>query len=483
MDLFSSQNSPDLRRNAALPWLLVLAWGLLGWACRPDTYRGGLNVALGYETDTLLFDTVLVQAGSITKRFKVYNPSNQDLLVDRIALGSALAGGSRPSGFRLNINGLAANQAQNLRLAAGDSLYIFAEVTVNPNDSLTPYLVTDSVLFFTGQQVGKVMLTAFGQNARFYRDSIIGTTVWTKDLPIVIYNSILVDSQATLWIQPGTRIFLNAGSSIFVNGTLRAQGTAQEPITMQGDRLDPFYRDLAGAWNGLHFLRGSLNNYLRHVHLRNGSVGLRVDSLPASGSQPNLRLESVWVDHFAQAGIYGNTAHIEGDNVLVSNCGLFNFLGDFGGEYRFRHSTFVHLQSEFTRAYPLMVLSNRNLGTPSRSNNALLSLTNCLVWGGTDEEFGVDSSGNGSLSYQFQHCILKSLRGWSGTNLLYQNPRFKNPGNRNYAIDTLSPAYGAGIDLSTQYPALQFDLLGQSRTATPTLGCLERIEMGGIFEP
>jgi hypothetical protein len=66
---------------------------------------------------------------------------------------------------------------------------------------------------------------------------------------------------------------------------------------------------------------------------------------------------------------------------------------------------------------------------------------------------------------------------------LYQNPRFKNPGNRNYAIDTLSPAYGAGIDLSTQYPALQFDLLGQSRTATPTLGCLERIEMGGIFEP
>jgi hypothetical protein len=302
-------------------------------------------------------------------------------------------------------------------------------------------------------------------------------------LPIVIYNSILVDSQATLWIQPGTRIFLNAGSSIFVNGTLRAQGTAQEPITMQGDRLDPFYRDLAGAWNGLHFLRGSLNNYLRHVHLRNGSVGLRVDSLPASGSQPNLRLESVWVDHFAQAGIYGNTAHIEGDNVLVSNCGLFNFLGDFGGEYRFRHSTFVHLQSEFTRAYPLMVLSNRNLGTPSRSNNALLSLTNCLVWGGTDEEFGVDSSGNGSLSYQFQHCILKSLRGWSGTNLLYQNPRFKNPGNRNYAIDTLSPAYRAGIDLRSQYPALQSDLLGQPRTATPTLGCLERIEMGGIFEP
>jgi hypothetical protein len=75
---------------------MVLAWGLVGWACRPDTYRGGLSVELGYETDTLLFDTVLVQAGSITKRFKIYNPSDQDLLVDRIALGSALAGRLSP---------------------------------------------------------------------------------------------------------------------------------------------------------------------------------------------------------------------------------------------------------------------------------------------------------------------------------------------------------------------------------------------------
>ncbi|MFM9060101.1 MAG: hypothetical protein ACKOQP_00350, partial [Bacteroidota bacterium] len=172
----------------------------------------------------------------------------------------------------------------------------------------------------------------------------------------------------------------------FVYGTVRAQGTAQEPITMQGDRLDPFYRDLAGAWNGIHFLRGSVQNFLRHVHLRNGSVGIRVDSLPATGTLPNLRLESVWVDHCAQAGLYGNTAYIEGDNVLVSNCGLFNFLGDYGGIYRFRHSTFVHLQSEFTRAYPLMVLSNRNLTNPTRINNASLELTNSLVWGVTDEE-------------------------------------------------------------------------------------------------
>jgi hypothetical protein len=458
---------------------MVTCWAtLLGFGCRPDRFEGGVNVDLRYETDTLLFDTVLVQASSITRRFKVYNPTGTDLKIDQVFLGSTMASstGGRPSGFRLNINGLSANRVHGLRLAAYDSLYVFAEVTVNPNDSLTPFLVMDSVFFVTGNRIGKVMLTAYGQNARFYRDSIIGTTVWTNEKPVVIYNSILVDSLATLWIQPGTKVYFNAGSTLYVLGTLRAQGTAESPIEMRGDRLDPFYRDLAGAWNGIHFLRGSFNHFMRHVVLRNGSVGIRVDSLPANGLAPNLRLESVWVDHFAQAGIYGNTAHIEGDNVLVSNCGLFNFLGDYGGTYRFRHSTFVHMNSEFPRNYPLFVVTNRNLGQPPLANHATLDLLNCILWGSADEELAIDSTGLGTMSYQFRHSILRSQRGWRGQNLLYGNPKFKNPSERLYTIDTLSPAFRAGEDLRATYPALQRDLQGRIRADIPTLGCLERIE-------
>lgn len=457
---------------------LVLWVTFSNYGCRPERFAGGVNVDLRYETDTLLFDTVLIQASSITRRFKVYNPTGTDLLIDQVFLGSTVGAtpGGRPSGFRLNINGLAANRVSGIRLAANDSLYVFAEVTVDPNDSLTPFLVTDSVFFVTGNRTGKVMLTAYGQNARFYRDSIIGTSVWTNEKPVVIYNSILVDSLATLWIQPGTKIYFNAGSTLYVLGTLRAQGTAESPIEMRGDRLDPFYRDLAGAWNGIHFLRGSFNHFMRHVILRNGSVGIRVDSLPVNGLGPNLRLESVWVDQFAQAGIFGNTAHIEGDNVLVSNCGLFNFLGDYGGIYKFRHSTFVHVNSGFPRAYPLFVMTNRNLGQPPRSNNAQLDLFNCILWGNNDEELAIDSTGLGTLTYNLRYSILRSLRGWRGQNLQYTNPRFKNSSERNYTIDTLSPAYRAGEDLRSAFPVLEFDLKGQRRAPIPTLGCIERIE-------
>ncbi|MBM3912524.1 MAG: hypothetical protein FJ350_05900, partial [Sphingomonadales bacterium] len=59
----------------------MLMWGsLMSIGCRPDRFEGGWSVDLRYETDTLLFDTVLVQASSITRRFKVYNPTETDLL-------------------------------------------------------------------------------------------------------------------------------------------------------------------------------------------------------------------------------------------------------------------------------------------------------------------------------------------------------------------------------------------------------------------
>ncbi|MFM8837461.1 MAG: hypothetical protein ACKOHH_02390, partial [Bacteroidota bacterium] len=146
------------------------------------------------------------------------------------------------------------------------------------------------------------------------------------------------------------------------------------------------------------------------------------------------------------------------------------------GIYRFRHSTFVHMNSEFPRSYPLFVLSNRNLGQPPRPNPASLDLFNCILWGNADEELALDTSGLGNFSYNIRYSILRSLRGWRGQNLLYTYPKFKNPSERNYAIDTLSPAYRAGEDLRSTYPALGFDLQGRIRPAIPTLGCLERIE-------
>ncbi len=443
-------------------------------SCRQDRFTPNANVDLRFETDTLLFDTVFVTAGSITKRFKVYNPTNQNISIDEVYLAGRRFTGN--SSYRININGIPTNDQGGVELPAGDSLYIFVEVTIDPNNSNTPFIVTDSVIFRSGNRTGKVLLAAYGQNAVFYNGEVLPcNTVWTADKPIVVYNSVLVDSACQLTILPGAKVYFNKNSSLFVLGSLQVNGLPDQPVIFRGDRLDPFYRDLAGAWNGIHLLVGSTNNQIRSAELYNGNIGIRVDSLPVSGTSPNLILNRVRIDNFAIVGLLGFTAHIEAYNTLISNCGLYNFLGDFGGDYRFRHSTLVNFSSGFSRGFPLFALSNRDLN--GQSNPANLILENSIVWGSRQEEFVLDTASSSGFNAQLSHTILRSQRTQLvGNTLLFVDPRFKNTGEKDFAIDTLSPAFRAGANLVPLYPRLQTDLLGRPRGQQPTLGALERIE-------
>ncbi len=452
--------------------LLLLATSLV--SCRQDKFTPNANIDLRFETDSVIFDTVFVARGSITKRFKVFNPSNDNILIDEVYLGGRRFTGSSP--YRLNINGIPANEIEGVELRANDSLYIFVEVTIDPNSVDLPFLVADSVVFKSGNRTGQVQLVSFGQNALFLGGEVIAcNSIWTSQLPIVIYQSVLVDSLCKLTVQPGARIYFAKNATLFVLGTLEINGSTVDPVLMQGDRLDPFYRDLAGAWNGIHFLVGSTNNILRNTILRNGNIALRVDSLPVSGTAPNLRLRQVEIDNFAVVGLLGYTARIDAENVLISNCGLYNFLGDFGGDYRFRHATFANFSSGFSRSFPMFALTNRDLG--GQTNAVNLELTNSIVWGSRQEEFLLDTSGNGAFEANLSHTILRTTRPQPiGTNLLYLNPRFRSTVDKDFSIDTLSPAYQAGLNLIPQFPSLSTDLLGNPRSILPTLGALERIE-------
>lgn len=452
--------------------LLLLAASTV--SCRQDKFTPNANIELRFETDSVIFDTVFVARGSITKRFKVFNPSNDNILIDEVYLGGRRFSGSSP--YRLNINGIPTNELEGVELRANDSMYVFVEVTIDPNSADLPFLVADSVVFKSGNRTGKVQLVSFGQNAIFLGGEVIAcNSTWTSQLPIVIYQSVIIAPNCKLTVQPGARIYFAKNATLDVFGTLEINGSTVDPVLMQGDRLDPFYRDLAGAWNGIHFWIGSVNNIIRNTILRNGNIALRVDSLPVSGTAPNLVLRQVEIDNFAVVGLLGYTARIDAENVLISNCGLYNFLGDFGGDYRFRHATFANFSSGFSRSFPMFALTNRDLG--GQTNAVNLELTNSIVWGSRQEEFLLDTSGNGVFQANLSHTILRTSQLQpQGTNMLYVDPRFRSTADKDFSIDTLSPAYQAGLNLIPQFPSLSTDLLGNPRSILPTLGALERIE-------
>ena len=321
-------------------FILIGFLTVIAFSCRKENFELRPEIDLRCSTDTIVFDTVFVTAGSITKRVKVYNPSNKDLRVEEVFLAGQRFQGS--SAYRLNINGQGTNEIEGLEIASGDSAYIFAEVTIDPTADKLPFIVRDSIILKTGQNVKKVYLEAFGQNAQFFNaETLPCNSTWTNDLPVVVYNSVLVPENCRLTIQSGTQVYLSPGSFLFVEGSLIANGTDNEPIVFRGDRLDEFYRDQAGGWGGIHFLQTSRDNRLDRVQIQNGLIGIRVDSL-SNNSRHKLEISNSVISNHVLAGLLGYTADVYIYNSLITDCGRFAMAALLGGNWISRHTTIGH---------------------------------------------------------------------------------------------------------------------------------------------
>ena len=140
-------------RNSFLTVCVALGLGLVGgiWSgCQREVWDSNPDHALRFSADTLFFDTVFATVGSVTLPLKVYNDFDGTLLIDEIELESGLV-----SQYRVNINGApVTNLSQPVRdvaLQAGDSMYVFVEVTVDPNNTAgdVPFWVIENLRFLT----------------------------------------------------------------------------------------------------------------------------------------------------------------------------------------------------------------------------------------------------------------------------------------------------------------------------------------------
>ena len=256
--ILTSNNKWFSLTGFGLVGMLAMFWAL-GTGCQRTTWDNNSAHGLRFSADTLYFDTVFTTVGSVTLPLKVYNDHDGTLLIDDIELDGGLV-----SPFRINVNGLpAADLSTPLRdtpLAPGDSMFVFVEVTVDPNEGAedVPFWVREDLIFRTNGNEQNVKLLAKGQNAVFHGgpdDYTVLTCdeVWDDQLPHVLYGRILVEPGCTLTILPGTDIYAHPGSGIWVRGgTLLAEGELGAPITMQGDRLDDGYEDTPGPVSYTH---------------------------------------------------------------------------------------------------------------------------------------------------------------------------------------------------------------------------------------
>ncbi|SFG62939.1 hypothetical protein [Pedobacter insulae] len=454
--------------------LLFLCTAIIFASCsKEEDITEEMNARLSFSFDSVLFDTVFTTVGSTSRRLKIYNPNEKAIVVSRIKLS-----GENISAYSLNINGQAASEVNLIKINGKDSINVFVKVNINSSDENLPFLVKDSILFDYNGQRKSIPLIAYGQNANFITNGTIKTnTTWDSKLPYVIYKSLTIEEDASLHIEPGSKILFHSNATMNIKGTLKVMGTKTDSVLFASDRLETFYAEDPGQWNGIHFYPKSKNSHINYAVIKNGIVGITADSLSVN-DQPKLLLTNTIVKNMEVVGFLGYQTSLTGFNNLFYNCGQYLLYGVGGGKYNLKQNTFAGFNLHYARKTASVYLSDFISNT--QQDHLTLDLQNNIIWGVLPNEFIVDKKSPATtLTKVIKNNLLRctELSYFSAGNFLYTELFFVHPLLGNFNLNNNSPVLNKGIDLSddpyfNRY--LKRDMNDEKRLFPSDLGCYEK---------
>jgi hypothetical protein len=503
-----------------IPILLIT---LLWCSCRKDFQYDTSSGNLEFSKDTVYLDTVFTNIGSSTYSLKVYNRSNNDIQIPSVRLAQG-----NNSSYRLNVDGVAGKEFENVPLMAKDSLFIFMETTfdisaLNQNE----FLYTDAILFDVGPKQQEVQLVTLIKDAIFLypaknadgtKETILlgvdeeGNEIRTEgflltdeqlsfsnEKPYVIYGYAGVASEKTLNIAAGSRvhfhkdsgILVGEGASLIVNGTLSMDTLLLEnEVIFEGDRLEPEFSEVPGQWGTIWLAPGSINHTINHLTIRNSSVGLLVEGDPTL-DPPKLTISNSQIYNSLSINIWSRSSSISGENLVLGNSGNGSLVCENGGSYSFLHSTIANYWSNGFRSGAALQISNYDLveNTGASGQDLTASFINCIVDGNTFLELSLNSNETNLFDFSFSNCLLKfnDTNNQFDTDPLYdfdnetyynnvflnEDTDFLNTAKNDFRLGNSSSAIGkADPATALQVP---LDILGTDRTSEPDIGAYEFI--------
>jgi len=437
--------------------LCILFLLIFFFSCKKDNLLTSPDARLIITADTLKFDTVFTSTGSVTRQFKIVNDNDQP-----IRLSSVKLMGGNNSSFRININGNPSQAVENIEIENNDSIYVFVSVTVNPNSSTLPFILSDSVQVIYNGNTRYVQLQAYGQNARFLRNTVIAAnTTWTNELPYVILGTLRVDTAITLTINKGVKIYHHADAAMIIDGTLKVNGTKNENVLFTGDRLDQPYSEFPAAWPGIYFRGSSINNELVFAHIKNAYQAV-VSQLPSSNLNSKIKLQQCIIDNSYDAGILCINSSASVNNTLISNCGN-NIRIDGGGIYEFYNITAASYSGRYLfHNSPVLKISNYyDAGGTLLINPLTANFVNSIFWGdegSVSQEISISREGTTIFDVSFSNSIYKGTGDPANATFINSlrntNPSFDsiNIDNRYFDFRVTRNLQAPGIDKGINTP-------------------------------
>jgi len=469
------------------------------FSCKKDTILSDKKATLHFSNDTILFDTIFTTVGSITHHLKVYNNNDFDVQTNIKITGEDM------QFYAMNVDGVSSNDVKNVEIPGNDSIFIFLEVRINPNEQNSPLITNANLEFNTGGKIQKIDLVAYGQDAYFHTANTFGefydgedtmrfwyheldcNEVWSNDKPHVIYGYVIVDAGCQLLINEGTKVYLHKNSGILVGnpfsvlagGTIKVNGQLGNEVVFQGDRLDSWYEDSPGQWDRIWLMPGSINNEFNYVKIMEGTIGIHADTVV--NNNPTAVINNCIIENMSAIGILGQGANLQVNNSVVSNCGQYTIVCNIGGNYNFTHCTFANFLDllNTNRSTPSILLNNYyediNGILHIRDLNSV-NFTNCIIDGNLTTEIEFQENNSGIFNYTFVHCLIKIDPNINTNTTNYiniiknENSDFEDKSKRNFHLTEDSPCIDAGTNTS-----ISTDIEGNSRN-NPDIGAYEFID-------
>lgn len=495
--------------------ILVILIMIVTSSCRKDFTTVKSFGDLKFSQDTIFLDTVFTNIGSATYNLKVFNKSDKDITIPEIALENG-----EDSNYRLNVDGIAGKVFEDIDILANDSIFVFIETTIDFS-TITDPLYTDKILFDNGNNQQDVDLITLVQDATFIfpeRDPITREVdlltldgeltelqgryltddelTFTNERPYVIYGYATVPTDKTLIIEAGAIIYFHNESGLIIDegATLSINGTLEEKVVFEGDRLEHSFSDIPGQWGTIWLRSGSINNEINHTQIKNGTIGLLIEN--NSTTETNLSIQNTEIYNNTNFGIASKGATIEGSNLVIGDAGQSSFSATLGGTYNFTHCTFANYWNGL-RSSPTVSISNslttinEESGDITTDTNNLdaANFVNCIIEGNNNIEFLLtNTDSNGVFNYNINNSLIKFRdlnNSFTNTeldfndithyqnNILNGDPDFKNTRLNDLIIGENSSA----INQATN-SIFSIDLLGTDRSVSPDIGAYQHV----VFE-
>ena len=467
----------------------------LGLASCDDSrsFTDSRNALLSFSTDTVQFDTVISTVGSSTRQLVVYNRNGDGLRIASVRLGR---GGETP--FRVNVDGSylepeSGARAYDFEVFGGDSIRVFAEVTLPENGQDAPVAMDDELVFTLESGVEqRVVLAAVGQDAYMWRGKVIAAdTLLQAGRPIVVYDSLSVAQGVTLSMGPGVELYFHDGANLWVHGRVVAEGTKEQPVVFRGDRTDRMfdylpYDNTPSRWGGIRLMASSADNRFSYVDIHSASYGIACDS--SATDVAKLTLENSILHNIGGEGLGLYHCRTRVANTQISNT-LGHCVAVVGGWAEFVHCTLAQFYPWDADRGDALYLANQWLALDYPLEHA--HFLNCLVTGYADDVvMGNLKDENHDVDYRFDHCVLRTVESDDAArfvNVVYEKPDEDGTGRGQFALfDTDNFLYDFRLDsvsIARDKGALEWaldeplDRCGVSRTgdAAPDAGCYEYV--------